>query len=56
MCTSTPNEYIKNMAQKHNIPLYINEGKSGIGQDWNFGVRKTTTDYVTVAHQDDIYE
>ena len=55
MCTSTPNDYIKNMAQKHNIPLYINEGKSGIGQDWNFVVSKTTTDYVTVAHQDDIY-
>ena len=55
MCTSTPNDYIKNMAQKYNIPLYINEGESGIGQDWNFGVSKTTTDYVTVAHQDDIY-
>ena len=32
MCTSTPNDYIKNMAQKYNIPLYINEGESGIGQ------------------------
>lgn len=55
MVTSTPNEYIKNMAQKYNILLYINEGESGIGQDWNFGVSKTVTDYVTIAHQDDIY-
>lgn len=53
--TSTPNDYIKKIAQKHNIELYINEGASGIGQDWNFGVSKTKTKYVTVAHQDDIY-
>lgn len=55
MATSTPNDYIKEIAKKYNLDLYINEGKSGIGQDWNFGVSKTNTDYVTVAHQDDIY-
>lgn len=55
MVTSTPNEYIKEIAQKHNIKLYINDAESGIGQDWNFGVSKTKTKYVTVAHQDDIY-
>lgn len=56
MSTSTPNDYIKNLAQKYNIKLYINEGEKGIGQDWNFGVSKATTDYVTIAHQDDIYK
>ena len=55
VCTSTPNEYINNVSKKYNIPVYINEGKSGIGEDWNFGVSKTKTDYVTIAHQDDIY-
>lgn len=55
MCTSTPNDYIKNLAKKYNIELFINQGERGIGQDWNFGVSKTKTDYVTVAHQDDIY-
>lgn len=55
MTTSTPNNYIKEIAQKHNIELYINDGEKGIGQDWNFGVSKTKTKYVTVAHQDDIY-
>lgn len=55
MITSTPNDYIKNIAQKHTIPLYINKGEKGIGQDWNFGVSKTKTKYVTIAHQDDIY-
>ncbi len=53
--TSTPNEYIEQLAKKYNLPLYINTGKSGIGEDWNFGISKTTTDYVTIAHQDDIY-
>ena len=56
METSTPNDYIKNMAKKYNLPLYINEGEKGIAQDWNYGVSQTKTDYATVAHQDDIYE
>ena len=55
IATSTPNEYIKGIAEKYGLDLYVNEGESGIGQDWNFGVSNTTTDYVTVAHQDDIY-
>lgn len=53
--TSTPNNYIKEIAKKNNIKLYVNDGESGIGQDWNFGVSKTNTDYVTIAHQDDMY-
>lgn len=56
MSTSTPNEYIKNMAEKYNIDLYVNNGEKGIGQDWNFGISNVKTDYVTIAHQDDIYK
>lgn len=56
MSTSTPNEFIKQMANKYKIELFINNGEKGIGQDWNFGVSNTKTDYVTVAHQDDIYK
>ncbi len=56
IATSTPNEYIKNIADKYNLDIKVNTGKSGIGQDWNFGVSQTKTDYVTIAHQDDIYE
>ena len=56
MSTSTPNEYIENLAKKYNLQLFVNTGKSGIGQDWNFGISNTKTDYVTVAHQDDIYD
>lgn len=53
--TSTPNKYIENLAQKYDLPIVINNGKSGIGLDWNFGISQTKTDYVTIAHQDDIY-
>lgn len=55
IATSTPNKFIYNMAKKYDIPVLVNKGESGIGQDWNFGVSQTKTDYVTVAHQDDIY-
>ena len=56
MSTSTPNEYINKLAEKYGIELYINTGERGIGQDWNYGISNVKTDYVTVAHQDDIYK
>lgn len=55
MVTSTPNEYIADMAKKHNIELIVNEGQGGIVQDWNFGCKQIDTPYVTIAHQDDVY-
>lgn len=53
--TSTPNDYIENLAKKYDLPVVVNTGTAGIGQDWNFGISQTKTDYVTIAHQDDIY-
>ena len=55
MITSTPNSYIREMARKYSIPLYINEGEKGIVQDWNFAYKQCKTPYITIAHQDDIY-
>lgn len=55
MVTSTPNVFISKMAEKHNIPLVVNEGEGGIVQDWNFGYRQCKTPYITIAHQDDVY-
>lgn len=55
METSTPNDFIFEMGKKHNIPVYVNEGEGGITQDWNYGYAQTTTEYVTIAHQDDSY-
>jgi len=56
IATSTPNEYINNLAQKYSLKVYENKGEKGIGQDWNFAVSTANTDYVTIAHQDDIYK
>lgn len=56
MSTSTPNDYISNLAQKYGLQLFVNNGEKGIGQDWNFGASQVETDYLTIAHQDDIYK
>jgi glycosyltransferase involved in cell wall biosynthesis len=55
MVTSTPNAHISSLAEKYEIPLYINP-QGGITQDWNFGLSKINTKYATIAHQDDVYE
>lgn len=53
--TSTPNEYINNIANKYNIKLVINDDPS-MAKDWNYGYDSANTKLVTIAHQDDIYE
>lgn len=55
IATSTPNEHIERIAQKYNIPVYVNTGESGITQDWNFAYAQADADYVTITHQDDRY-
>ncbi len=55
MVTSTPNDYISEMAAKYEIPVFVNEGEAGITQDWNFGLSKVKTKLASIAHQDDIY-
>lgn len=54
--TSTPNKYIESLVEKYQLEYYINTGKSGIAEDWNFGLSKADKRVVTIAHQDDIYE
>lgn len=56
IATSTPNDFLTEISKKYHLPLYINEGESGITQDWNFAISKAKTRFVTVAHQDDTYE
>jgi hypothetical protein len=56
MVTSTPNDYIEALCKKYQIPFYINQGEKGITQDWNFAYNKADTKYVTIAHQDDLYD
>ncbi len=53
--TSTPNNFIKSIAEKYNIPLYINKKTKGHINDFNFAYDLAKTKYVTLCHQDDVY-
>lgn len=55
LVTSTPNEYIEKISEKYCIPVFVNEGERGITQDWNYAYKMAKTEYVTLAHQDDVY-
>ena len=55
MATSTPCDYINNLADKYSIQLFVRDGKSDIRDDWNFAYDCAETKWVTIAHQDDMY-
>ena len=56
IATSTPNAHIRACAEKYGVPVLVNPGESGITRDWNFAYTHTDTKYVTITHQDDVYE
>lgn len=56
VASSTPTNFLQKCCKKFNLSLIINpESPSSISKDWNFAYRQAKTDYVTLAHQDDIY-
>lgn len=57
IATSTPNDYIYDLANKYNLEVITNPhpGK-GIGYDFDFALSCGKTKLVTIAHQDDIYD
>lgn len=56
MVTSTPSAKIQQLAEKSGIHCRVNESSGGIADDWNFAMRSADTPFVTLAHQDDVYE
>lgn len=56
VATSTPNAHIEALAAKYHLKVYVNHGKKGIAEDWNFGYQQADGKIVTLAHQDDVYE
>jgi hypothetical protein len=56
LCTSTPSDFIKSIAREFNIDVFITEAGQGIAHDWNFALQHAGTKYVTLAHQDDMYQ
>ena len=55
IATSTPNDYIGQIAEKFGLPLFVNPRSEGIAADWNFAYGCAQAEYVTIAHQDDLY-
>lgn len=55
ICTSTPNDYIKGMAEKYGIKLVVNPDRGDIQSDWNFAYNFSDAQYITLVHQDDVY-
>lgn len=57
IATSTPNNYISDLADKYHLEICINPypGK-GIGYDFDYAISCGQTNLVTVAHQDDLYD
>jgi len=53
--TSTPSKFLLEIAHKYKIRIKVNKESNGIADDWTFGYNVAKTDYVTLAHQDDIY-
>ena len=54
--TSTPNGLISGVAGKYGLDVRINPDGGTSAKDWNFAYTQAETDYVTLAHQDDVYE
>ena len=55
IATSTPSDFLTGIAKKYNIEIRDNDRAGGIAEDWNFAYRICQTEYLTLAHQDDVY-
>ncbi len=53
--TSTPNDFISNVANKYNLEVYVNKGVGNQADNFNFAYSLCKTKYVTICHQDDYY-
>jgi len=53
--TSTPNEYITDLAEKYNLPVVVNHGVGDMADNFNFAIHNAGTKLVTLIHQDDYY-
>lgn len=57
IATSTPNDYISNLANKYSLDLKVNpDPGKGIGYDFDFALSVANTTLATIAHQDDLYD
>jgi glycosyltransferase involved in cell wall biosynthesis len=55
LSSSTPSTELAATSKRFGLPLYINPQRIDIAADWNFALEKAETQFVTLAHQDDIF-
>lgn len=55
LTTSTPSDYLHELAHRFRVPLIVNPRRAGIGSDWNFALGASDAPLLTIAHQDDAY-
>ena len=55
IATSTPSRFLEKTAAKFGLPLLVNHGKKGIAADWTYAYNTCRTEFLTLAHQDDLY-
>lgn len=53
--TSTPSPWLAAVADEFGAGLFEHGPNRGIGHDWNQAVAATAAEWVTLAHQDDLY-
>ncbi len=53
--TTTENKFIKNLAKKYNLELFVGK-HTDIGGDFDFALSCSKTKLTTIAHQDDVYK
>lgn len=56
IASSTPSSFLSSLAERYSIELRINSLRATIASDWNFAFNQADTPFVTLAHQDDIYD
>ena len=56
ICTSTPFDGINEIAAQYRAEVIVHHPNRGIGHDWNAALQASTTELITLAHQDDLYD
>ena len=55
VCTSTPYDGLESLVAAFGAKLVVHSPNAGIGHDWNMALENAGTEWVTLAHQDDVY-
>ncbi|WP_440285965.1 glycosyltransferase family 2 protein [Eshraghiella crossota] len=56
ICTSTPNDFIDKIAAKYGIKVFSHQDGNKAQHNFNYALRNFKADYITLCHQDDVYE